>query len=82
MLREQGEPGLFRAVEHLRLVMGELKVADVRSQLALSFAEDFEEMSKFNPREHQAEQLTTVLDDLIGWAEALRGLRESEDTEK
>jgi len=75
-------PGGTRAVEHLRLVMGELKVADVRSQLALSFAEDFEEMSKFNPREHQAEQLTTVLDDLIGWAEALRGLRESEDTEK
>ncbi|GAA5165398.1 MULTISPECIES: ester cyclase [Amycolatopsis] len=37
-----GSVGGTRAVEHLRLVMGELQVADVRNQVALSlFADDF-----------------------------------------
>jgi NAD(P)H-dependent FMN reductase len=36
-----GGAGGVRAVENLRLVMGELKVADVRAQVALSLFTDF-----------------------------------------
>src|SRR5215211_5214494 len=38
-----------RAVEHLRLVMGELQVADVRAQVGLSLFTDFENFSVFKP---------------------------------
>src|SRR5216683_6848760 len=38
-----------RAVEHLRLVMGELQVADVRAQVGLSMFTDFENYSVFKP---------------------------------
>src|SRR5215468_8543810 len=37
-----GSAGGTRAVEHLRLVMGELQVADVRAQVMFSLAHDFE----------------------------------------
>src|SRR6184192_688258 len=37
-----GSVGGSRAVEHLRLVMAELQVADVRAQVALSLFTDFE----------------------------------------
>lgn len=37
-----GSAGGTRAVEQLRLVMGELQVADVRAQVALSLHTDFE----------------------------------------
>src|SRR5688572_29072622 len=37
-----GSVGGARAVENLRLVMGELQVADVRAQVALSLFTDFE----------------------------------------
>ena len=36
------DAGGARAVEHLRVVMGELRVADVRTQVALSLHNDFE----------------------------------------
>src|SRR5258705_2663595 len=48
-----GGAGGTRAVEHLRLVMGELKVADVRAQVALSIHADFENFSTFKPRPQQ-----------------------------
>src|SRR3954447_3286665 len=37
-----GSVGGARAIEHLRLIMGELQVADVRSQVGLSLYTDFE----------------------------------------
>ena len=45
-----GSAGGTRAVEHLRLVMGELQVADVRAQVALSLFTDFINFSEFAPR--------------------------------
>src|SRR2546426_1398191 len=45
-----GSAGGVRAVEHLRLVMGELQVADVRSQVMLSMISDFESYTTFKPR--------------------------------
>ena len=45
-----GGVGGVRAVENLRLVMGEIKVADVRAQVALSMYTDFENFSTLKPR--------------------------------
>ncbi|WP_258868161.1 NADPH-dependent FMN reductase [Alkalilimnicola ehrlichii] len=44
-----GSAGGTRAVEHLRLVMAELQIADVRSQVTFSLFTDFENMSAFKP---------------------------------
>jgi NAD(P)H-dependent FMN reductase len=52
-----GAVGGTRAVEHLRLVMGELKVADVRAQVALSLMTDFTNFTEFTPAAHQTEGL-------------------------
>src|SRR5262245_40804773 len=46
-----GSAGGVRAVENLRLVMGEIKVADVRAQVALSLFADFENFTTFKPHE-------------------------------
>jgi NAD(P)H-dependent FMN reductase len=66
-----------RAVEHLRLVMGELQVADVRAQVAFSIFTDFEK-SEFAPADRHLKDLTDMLDQLISWGTALRGVRTQE----
>ena len=60
-----GSTGGTRAVEHLRLVMGEIKVADVRAQVALSMYTDFENFSTFTPRPQQEAAVNAMLDDLV-----------------
>ena len=62
-----GGVGGARAVEQLRLVMGEIKVADVRAQVALSIFTDFENFSAFKPGPHQETAVNAMLDDLILW---------------
>src|SRR4051794_18265704 len=71
-----GSVGGARAVEHLRLVAGELMMADVRAQLALSLATDFEAYTKFRPNERHEQTLHTVLDQVVAWSNALAHLRE------
>ena len=71
-----GAVGGTRAVEHLRLVVGELQIADVRAQVALSLATDFENYHVFTPQAQRAVQLGTVLDQTVAWAGALKPLRE------
>jgi NAD(P)H-dependent FMN reductase len=44
-----GNAGGTRAVEHLRLVMAELQIADVREQLAISLFTDFENARVIKP---------------------------------
>src|SRR6476661_4039278 len=44
-----GGAGGTRAVEQLRLVMGEIKIATVRNQVMLSLMTDFENYSVFKP---------------------------------
>src|ERR1700712_5755287 len=44
-----GGSGGTRAVEHLRLIVGELQIADVRAQVAFSLMTDFENYSVFRP---------------------------------
>src|SRR5712691_6081829 len=64
-----------RAVENLRLIMGELQVADVRAQVALSLFTDWEKFSKFNPGPQHASSLSTMLDQVVAWSRALAPLR-------
>ncbi len=64
-----------RAVEQLRLVMGELRVADVRSQVSLALFTDFEDMSKFKPDALKAKDVDTMLEEVIAWGTAMRWLR-------
>lgn len=64
-----------RAVEHLRLVMGELMVADVRAQVGISLYTDFENFSAFKPAAHQEQAVNNMLDQVIAWGGALRVLR-------
>lgn len=73
-----GLAGGVRAVEHLRLVAAELKLADVRSQVALSLFEDFDG-DRFTPRPHHATVLETMLDEIITWSRALAGVRHSSE---
>lgn len=70
-----GSLGGARAVEHLRLVMGELLVADVRQQVALSLFTDFENFTTFKPAPLHEKSLNTMLDQLIAWSAALKPLR-------
>lgn len=70
-----GSAGGARAVEHLRLIAGELMMADVRAQVLLSLATDFRNYSEFTPGAHQAAALTTVLDQVVAWSTALQTLR-------
>jgi NAD(P)H-dependent FMN reductase len=70
-----GGVGGTRAVEQLRLVMGEIKVADVRAQVALSLFTDFENFSAFKPGPHQEAAVTAMLDDLVAWGGALQTMR-------
>jgi NAD(P)H-dependent FMN reductase len=72
-----GAAGGTRAAEHLRLILGELQVADVRQQVSFSLATDFENYSVLAPTGPQEAQLATQLDQLVPWAAALRGVRES-----
>jgi NAD(P)H-dependent FMN reductase len=71
-----GSVGGARAVEHLRLVAGELMMADVRTQLALSLLTDFENFSQFRPNEYHEQTLNTVLDQVVAWSGALAHLRQ------
>lgn len=70
-----GSAGGARAVEHLRLVMGELMVADVRAQVMLSLFTDFENFTTFKPAPHHEKSVTTMLDQVISWGTALRNVR-------
>jgi len=70
-----GALGGTRAVEHLRLIAGELMMADVRAQLALSLMTDFQNFSTFVPTERHVQGLTVVLDQVIAWSSALSHLR-------
>jgi NAD(P)H-dependent FMN reductase len=71
-----GSVGGTRAVEHLRLIMGELQVADVRAQVALSLFTDFENFSAFKPAALHEKSVNAMLDQVIAWGGALKTLRD------
>jgi NAD(P)H-dependent FMN reductase len=73
-----GGDGGVRTVEQLRLVMAELKVATVRSQVTLSLFTDFENFTKFKPASFQENSANAMLDEVIAWGGALKTLRTNE----
>jgi NAD(P)H-dependent FMN reductase len=71
-----GSVGGARAAEHLRLIAGELQMADVRQQVALSLLTEFENFSVFQPSDYNRAALNTLLDQVIAWSTALAHLRQ------
>lgn len=70
-----GSAGGTRAVENLRLVMGELQVADVRNQVMLSFHTDFEK-GVFKPHPRNEKTVNEMLNQVIAWGGVLKTLRD------
>lgn len=70
-----GSAGGTRAVEQLRLVMAELQIADVREQVFLSLATDFENYKVFKPAAFHEKKLDGMLKQLIAWGTAMKTLR-------
>lgn len=64
-----------RAVEHLRQIVGELQMADVRQQVMFSLFTDFENFSVFKPAEGKEDDVNAQLDQLIPWTNALKTIR-------
>ena len=70
-----GSVGGARAAEHLRGILGELAVADVRTHPALSLFTDFENGQTFKPAEMQEETVGQLLDQVVSWSTALKSVR-------
>lgn len=70
-----GSVGGARAAEHLRGILGELLIADVRVHPALSLFTDFENGNVFKPAPVQADSVNQMLDQLLPWTKALSTIR-------
>lgn len=83
-----GLQGGVRAVEHLKLVLTEVKAVPVAAQVALSIFEDFSYADPTDPaspgtvlaREHQTADLEELLGEVLAFTDALTSLRASEPT--
>ncbi|MFS0723186.1 NADPH-dependent FMN reductase [Paenibacillus sp. 1P07SE] len=70
-----GSTGGARAAEHLRGILGELLVADVKAHPTLSIFTDFENYTVFKPADLQVAKVHAMLDEVAAWSGALQGLR-------
>jgi len=70
-----GSVGGARSVEQLRLVLAEVQIATVRAQVLLSLANDFEKYTTFKPNPSHERTVGILLDQVIAWGGALKGLR-------
>ncbi|MBU5595043.1 NAD(P)H-dependent oxidoreductase [Amphibacillus sp. MSJ-3] len=70
-----GSLGGTRAHENLRLILGELQVADVRTAVTFSLMSDFENLSVFKPADYHADNTNEMLDQLLKWSSALKTIR-------
>ena len=70
-----GAVGGARAVEHLRVVMGELMIADVREQVMFSLATDFVNYNEFKPDLKHKDGVNKMLDQVVTWSKAMKTLR-------
>lgn len=69
-----GSVGGARAAEHLRGILGELSVADVRVHSALSLFTDFNN-GVFTPADLHLVNLNGMIDQVVAWSGALQVLR-------
>lgn len=71
-----GSVGGARATEHLRGIVSELQMADVRTHIALSLFHDFKEFSIFNPNEQvHKSNLEALFNQINRWGTALKSTR-------
>ncbi|WP_156290048.1 NADPH-dependent FMN reductase [Oceanobacillus salinisoli] len=70
-----GSLGGVRAHENLRLILGELQVADVRTAVTFSLMTDFENMSEFKPADYHEANANEMLDQVIAWSSVLKTVR-------
>jgi hypothetical protein len=77
-LLDMEDPGQSGQIEHLRLSMAELQIADVRTQVSLSLVTDFENYHVFKPAPYHEGSLYKMLDEVIAWGKALKELRTEE----
>ncbi|WP_010676783.1 NADPH-dependent FMN reductase [Bacillus timonensis] len=70
-----GSTGGARAAEHLRGIMGELMIADVRTHPTLSLFTDFENGSEFKPQALHLDNVNLMLDQVVSWSGALKTVR-------
>jgi NAD(P)H-dependent FMN reductase len=81
-----GSMGGVRAGEHLRQVLGELQVADVRQHVMFSLFTDFAGFGTadvtFTPADMKVAELDTLVEQVVSWAGALRPVREFADEEQ
>lgn len=70
-----GSTGGARAAEHLRGIMGELMIADVRVHPTLSLFTDFENGTDFKPQALHLDNVNAMLDQVNAWSGALKTLR-------
>lgn len=70
-----GSTGGARAAEHLRGILGELHVADVRTHPTLSLFTDFENFSEFKPAELHLDNVNLMLEQVVAWSGALKTVR-------
>ncbi|WP_077324175.1 NADPH-dependent FMN reductase [Virgibacillus siamensis] len=71
-----GSLGGTRAHENLRLIFGELQVADVQTAVTFSLMTDFENFSLFKPAAYHENNANGMLDQVIAWSGALKTVRE------
>ena len=69
-----GANGGVRAVEQWRTILANLKVSDVRAQVALMAFDDWKD-GEFRPLDRREQELDTMLDELVELTEAVRTIR-------
>lgn len=69
-----GSAGGARASEHLRGILNELQIADVRTHILLSLFTDFKD-GAFAPSGVHDANLGTLFDQVSAWSNALKSLR-------
>ncbi|ALC91813.1 reductase [Bacillus sp. FJAT-18017] len=70
-----GSTGGARAAEHLRGIMGELMIADVRTHPTLSLFTDFVNGAEFKPQDMHLDNVNLMLDQVNAWSKALKSVR-------
>lgn len=70
-----GSLGAARSVEVLRIIMAELQVATVRTQLAFFLRSDFENFQRLKTASHHVKTLNILIDQIIFWGEAIKEKR-------
>ncbi len=70
-----GSMGGVRAQEHMRQILAEFQNATVRTTVMFSLMADFENMTVFNPNDYHVANIDGMLDQLIAWGTAFKGIR-------